>query len=75
MMILLCLFGTLNHSEGDSWCTVISVSIIISVFSPNLIFCIAFGLYLKKFSEPEVSMKVNLPSFRQRSALFFFFLQ
>lgn len=58
LMLVLSIFGTLNHSSDDSWCLVISLSIIFSSFIPLIVYCTAFALYLKKFSDSEVAMKV-----------------
>lgn len=68
IMLVLSLFGTLNHMDGDGWCILINITIIVSAYTPLIVYCIAFGLYLKKFSDPEVSIKVTLPPFRPRWA-------
>lgn len=52
IMLVLSLFGTLNHREGDSWCIIINLAIIVPAATPLIVYCIAFGLYLKKFSDP-----------------------
>lgn len=58
ILLLLSLFGTLNHRDSDNWCLIINLTIIASAYIPLIVYCIAFALYLKKFSDPEVSIKV-----------------
>lgn len=53
LLLVLSLFGTLNHQPGqDSWCIIINLSILISSFVPLFVFCTAFAIYMKKFSDP-----------------------
>lgn len=66
MLLVLSIFGTLNHQKNDSWCIIINISIIISSSIPLIVYGIAFALYLRKFSDPEVSKKVPCPLFRPR---------
>lgn len=66
MLLVLSIFGTLNHQKDDSWCIIINVSIIISSSIPLIVYGIAFALYLRKFSDPEVSKKVRLELVRRR---------
>lgn len=58
MLLVMSLFGTLNHRSGDSWCDIVIYCMFVSSMLPLIIFCIAFALYLKKFADPEVSKKV-----------------
>lgn len=71
IMLVLSLFGTLNHRDGDAWCIIINISIIVSAYIPLIVYCIAFGLYLKKFSDPEVSIKVRHRSIQTKMGLIF----
>jgi hypothetical protein len=64
MMLVLSMFGTLNHRADDSWCSIIKISIIISSSIPLIVFVIAFTFHIKKFSDDEVSTKVFLRIFR-----------
>lgn len=66
MLLVLSIFGTLNHQKHDSWCIIINISIIISSSIPLVVYGIAFALYLRKFSDPEVSKKVEIDLFRPR---------
>jgi len=60
VLLLLALLGTLQHRLHDDWCTVVNFSLVTSSVLPLLVFGLAFGLYLKKFSDPEISLKIKI---------------
>lgn len=51
-MLILSILGTLMHRKGDDWCSVVNFSLVFSSLLPLFVFGVAFGLYLKKFSDP-----------------------
>ena len=44
-MLLMSVFGTMFHQEGDSWCIAVTVSVVISSFLPLVAFGAAVFFY------------------------------
>lgn len=51
-MLIFSLFGTLNQQFNDSWCTLVSVMLVISSFLPLVVFGIAMFFYAGRFWDP-----------------------
>jgi hypothetical protein len=58
-LLLLSLFGTLNHKTGDSWCGVVYGAVIAASFLPLGVFGTAIYFYAERFWDPEVSKVVR----------------
>ena len=58
-MLLVSIFGTMFHQDGDNWCTAVTISVVISTFLPLITFGVAVFFYAERFWDPEVSIVVT----------------